>query len=334
LKSKLSIIALIGTFTFVSAEPSFIKTCQKPNPSDLKTLKALKQDMYISLPKKYSMAFKKNDCKIMYKYLQSVTEVGLSGNQADKVSSVTGYPDLHQIDWIDDVSLLRYFPNLKKVDLSTNEIKSLKPLEKMAHLTELDVISNPVTDFSPLVKLKNLERLEISNSKISDIAAIGQILSLKSLTLYSDGIKDISPLGNLVNLEKLTVSSDEITDICALDTLVNLKELDISGCSKVTDISCLKDATQLEKLNIKNTAVKKIDVVKNYKNLVVFNGNDTIQDMSSLVGLEKLTVADTHSAALLECSPQNIDEIKSGKSCSKKEDENGNKSWWKKVLGL
>lgn len=334
MKFILSIILFIGTFTFVSAEPSFMKRCQKPSPSDLKTLKVLKQDMYIRFPKKYSMAFKKSECKSMYKYLQTVTDLGLSGNQADKVSSVTDYPDLHQIDWMDDITLLRYFPNLQKIDLSTNGIMSLKPLEKMVHLTDLDIIGNPVTDFNPLVKLKNLERLEISNANITDATAIAQIASLKSLTLYSDGIKDVSPLGNLIKMEKLTVSSDEITDICALNTLLNLKELDISGCSKVTDISCLKDAVQLEKLNIKNTAVKKIDVVKNYKNLVVFSGNDIIQDMSPLVGLEKLTTADTHGATLLECSPQNIDEIKSGKSCSKKDEENVNKSWWKKVLGL
>lgn len=334
MKSKLSIILIIGAFTVASAAPSFIKTCQKPTQSELKTLKALKQDMYISLPKKYSMAFKKNDCKSMYKYLQSVTELGLSGNQADKVSSIMDYPDLHQIDWMDDISLLRYFPNLQKIDLSTNEITSLKPLEKMVHLRELDIISNPVTDFSPLVKLKSLERLEISNAEITDITAIGQITSLKSLTLYSDGLKDISPLGNLVNMEKLRVSSDEITDICALNTLVKLKELDIDGCSKVSDISCLKDLKQLEKLNITNTAVKTIDVVKNYKNLAFFNGNATMQDMSPLVGLEKLTTVDTRSTTLLECSPQNIDDIRSGKSCDKKEDESANKSWWKKILGL
>lgn len=334
MKSKLSVIVLIGTFSFVSAAPSFMKTCQKPTPSDLKTLKALKQDMYIALPKKYSMSFKKNDCKSMYKYLQSVTDLGLSGNQADKISSITDYPDLHQIDWMDDISLLRYFLNLQKIDLSTNEIKNLKPLEKIAHLRELDIISNPVTDFSPLVKLKNLERLEISNSEITDIKAIGQIPSLKALTIYSDGLKDISPLGNLLKLEKLTVSSDEITDICALNTLVNLKELNIDGCSKVSDIFCLKDLAKLEKLNINNTAVKAINVVKNYKNLAFFNGNDTMQDMSPLVGLLKLETADTNSNNLLECSPKNIDEIKSGKSCSKKDDENVNKSWWKKVLGL
>lgn len=334
MKSKLSLVVLIGTFTFVSAEPSFMKTCQKPTPSDLKTLKALKQDMYISFPKKYSMAFKKNDCKSMYKYLQTVTDLGLSGNQADKVSSLADYPDLHQIDWIDNISLLRYFPNLQKIDLSTNEIDSLKPLEKMVHLRELDIIGNPVIDFTPLVKLKNLERLEISNSEIADIKAIGQIPSLKSLTIYSDGLKDILPLGNLANMERLSVSSDEITDICVLNTLVNLKELDIEGCSKVSDISCLKDLKQLEKLNINNTAVKTIDVVKNYKNLVVFNGNDTMQDMSSLVGLLKLETADTNSNNLLECSPKNIDEIKSGKSCSKQTNKGMSESWWKKVLGL
>ncbi|MDD5161120.1 MAG: hypothetical protein PHI47_13800 [Sulfuricurvum sp.] len=311
-----------------------MKTCQKPTPSDLKTLKALKQDMYIALPKKYSMSFKKNDCKSMYKYLQTATVLRLSGNQADKVSSVMDYPDLHQIDWIEDISLLRHFPNLQKIDLSTNSIESLKPLEKMVYLTELDIISNPVTDFSPLVKLKNLERLEISNSEITDIKAIGQIPSLKALTIYSDGLKDISPLGNLANMERLRVSSDEITDICVLNALVKLKELDIDGCSTVNNISCLKDLKQLEKLNINNTAVKTIDVVKNYGNLVVFNGNDTMQDMSPLVGLEKLTTVDTHSATLLECSPQNMDEIKSKKSCDKKNDENVNKSWWKKVLGL
>lgn len=311
-----------------------MKTCQKPSPSDLKTLKALKQDMYIRFPKKYSMAFKKSECKSMYKYLQAVTDLGLSGNQADKVSSVTDYPDLHQIDWMDDITLLRYFPNLQKIDLSTNGIMSLKPLEKMIYLRELDIISNPVTNFNPLVKLKNLERLEISNANITDVTTISQISSLKSLTLYSDGIKDVSPLGNLIKMEKLTVSSDEITDVCALNTLVNLKELDISGCSKVTDISCLSDVTQLEKLNIKNTAVKKIDVVKKYKNLVVFNGNDTMQDMSPLVGLSKLEMADSNSNNLLECSPKYIDEIKSGKSCDKKDDNNMNKSWWKKVLGL
>ncbi|MDD2369415.1 MAG: hypothetical protein PHQ90_08940 [Sulfuricurvum sp.] len=334
MKYILIVSLAIGACTFVSAAPSFMKTCQKPTSSDLKTLKVLKQDMYISLPKKYSMAFKKKDCKSMYKYLQSVTDLGLSGNQADKVSSVADYPDLHQIDWMDDISLLRYFPNLQKIDLSTNEIMSLKPLEKMVHLRDLDIISNPVTDFSPLVKLKNLEQLEISNAEITDITAIGQIPSLKSLTIYSDGLKDISPLGNLINMEKLRVSSDEVTDICALNSLVKLKELDIDGCSKVSDISCLKDLKALEKLNISNTAVKAIDVVQEYKNLVVFNGNDSIQDMSPLVGLEKLQAADTRSVTLLECSPQTIDEIKSGKSCDKKEDENVDKPWWKKIFGL
>ncbi|MDD5161119.1 MAG: leucine-rich repeat domain-containing protein [Sulfuricurvum sp.] len=317
MKFILSIIIFIGAFTIALADNSFMKICKNPTSSDRKTLIAIKKFMYDGYdPVRYKQPFQPSDCSLINNALSKAEDLGIGGEN------------------VENISLLQFFPNLKNISLSNSNVRDLTPLAKISNLQELDISDNPVTDFKPLLSLKKLETLSIRNDNIADLSILGQIKSLKSLRIYSNGIKDITPFSNLTNLEDLLISSRSLSNICLLNKLTKLKILNMGLSEQVNDISCLKDLKQLEELDITYTKVKKIEVVKNYTHLVSFSGNSSVEDMSPLVGLQKLEYATIHSMHLMECSPSRIEEVRAGKHCTKEDYANLNKPWWKKVLGL
>lgn len=87
---------------------------------------------------------------------------------------------------IRDLSGLEYCSNLRWLDLDTNQISDLTPLEQLGR---------PEDPFSsPLVYLN------LDDNEISDIGPLAGLLNLQGLSLFNNQIADISPLvTNAVN---------------------------------------------------------------------------------------------------------------------------------------
>lgn len=105
-----------------------------------------------------------------------------------------------------DISALKNFQQLEKLDLSDNSIKDISALNSLINLKELYLgshykfgTSNKLTDISVVAKLKKLEVLSLRLNQITDVSALANLTKLKKLKLDYNEIADITPLisGNL-----------------------------------------------------------------------------------------------------------------------------------------
>ena len=96
---------------------------------------------------------------------------------------------------------------------------------KESGATKLQLGSNEITDVTPLEGLTNLERLNLGYNQITDISSLKGSTKLEKLGLWDNEITDVSPLAGLTNLEELALHGNQITDVSPLAGLTKLHTL-------------------------------------------------------------------------------------------------------------
>lgn len=142
---------------------------------------------------------------------------------------------------------MNIFKNLKRLNLSCNEINDLTPLVQLQNLEALDIGGNPVEDLSPLTSLGNL----------------------KSLMMYGESaVKDYMVLGQMQQLESLCLAGRKrgLTHFAFLKSLTKLKSLDVRG-TNFTDSYSLSNCKELERLNISRTRFDRLACLPYLPNL-------------------------------------------------------------------
>ena len=113
-------------------------------------------------------------------------------------------------------------------------------------------------------------------------------------------LEDISGLEYAENLEDLSLYRTNVSDLVPIAGLKNLKKLYIYNNEKVTDISALKDLTQLSVLYMDNTEVTDISVLENLTQLIILDISNTkvidIESLANLANLERLNISKTDIA--------------------------------------
>ncbi|QHE53680.1 leucine-rich repeat domain-containing protein [Pontibacillus sp. HMF3514] len=109
--------------------------------------------------------------------------------------------------------------NIKGIDLSESDIKSLEGLEKAINLQELHMPNNQVSDLQPISQLKQLKYLNVRNNNITDLDPIKELSQLQVLYASQNKIKNLIPLAQLFNLRKLAMDSNNIENIEPLRSL-------------------------------------------------------------------------------------------------------------------
>lgn len=191
--------------------------------------------------------------------------------------------------------------NITSLDLTNQDIKSIKGLENFVHLKSLDLSYNEVgynkSDcLSPITRLDELENLNLSHNQIEDVSYISNLVNLKELNLSDNNISD-SDLDHSRNMYKDTDESDydetsdnvfkKLTHITSLDLSNSILDDYSSNKNRISDISNLKDMTSLLSLNLNGNDVSSLDDLKNLTNLNTLKLSDT--DLSDLDFIEKLT---------------------------------------------
>ncbi len=168
---------------------------------------------------------------------------------------------------IKDIDALKYFKNLKSLDLSYHLVEDLSALAGLKNLEAFYYFdARSVKDFSALASLTNMLDIIISSSdhftnadmqnmagmtniemiwiqdtkQLTDVSVVSNFKKLYKLNVENTGVSDISPAADLTSLVEMSLRGSPISDISPLKGLVNLKTLLLEG-SSVTDYSPLKD---------------------------------------------------------------------------------------------
>ena len=141
---------------------------------------------------------------------------------------------------IKSIQGIEYLDNLSYVDLSSNEITSLKGLNP-EKIQSLRCANNRLTtiDISPITEMRDIRELDCSGNQITSLKGINseKIQSLRCANNRLTTI-DISPTTEMRDFRELDCSGNQIT---SLDFLSRCKYLTFLNCSnnKLTDHSGL-----------------------------------------------------------------------------------------------
>ncbi len=201
------------------------------------------------------------------------------------------------------ISPLKDLVNLKKLQLSKNELSDISPLEDLNSLTRLWLHENQVNDISPLKDLKNLTCLDLRYNQLINIFPLKNLMNLKELNLGNNQVKDTSPLRNLINLRVLYIWQNRINDISTVKRLKGLTHLSLID-NPLSDISPLINLKGLKELLLTNTGIKDISPLKDLKKLTGLGlGKNKLSDISPLKDLKKLKRLDLFENPIEELQP-------------------------------
>jgi len=168
------------------------------------------------------------------------------------------------IDWSDENALT----DLIQLDLSSNQISDITPIEKLTNLTSLNLYNNQISDITPLEKLTNLTSLDLFKNDIANITPLEKLSNLTSLNLIGTQISDITPLEKLTNITSLELSNNQISDITPLEKLTNLTYLNLRD-NQISDITPLGKLTNLIYLSLSYNKISDITPLKEFIKLDV-----------------------------------------------------------------
>ena len=147
-----------------------------------------------------------------------------------------------------DISDIRLFPNLKKLEIINCDVQDISPLTCLNQLEELNLSSNNIKDISPLSEISTLTVLDVSKNQISDFSPVKNLSKLEIAIVDNNKIENFGNLSQMENLKELSIANNPISDIGFVNT-GNLTSLNISFCG-VDNLSVLSDCKTLESLYI------------------------------------------------------------------------------------
>lgn len=163
------------------------------------------------------------------------------------------------ITHIDDISFL---VNLKKLDLSGNQLRSgesLSGLQYCKSLTWLDLSGNQLSDIHFLLGLQNLSVLNISKNEMETIPeGISRLTNLKALILSENQIKSLENVSLPKTLNTLVLSKNQIEDVGKiLLPLSDLQKLSFSH-NKLHEWPRLNTCYALKEIRLNNNRLLKL----------------------------------------------------------------------------
>lgn len=160
---------------------------------------------------------------------------------------------------ISSIKGINYFTKLKNLYLDDNNISDISSLNKIKNLAFVSIKNNKITTLENcFAESGEIFALDLSGNQIVDTKGLEKLEEVTYLTLADNQISDISNLPN--HIFDADFSNNQIQDINSLlkvkDSLYNLH---IEN-NKVTDISCLKQISNLSDVDIRYNKISDISV--------------------------------------------------------------------------
>jgi len=274
---------------------SFLPKVKNPNYSDF----ILSDNPYIppfSVKKKLS----NNDLAAL--------KIGIENTRTITIENSKAVSDTK----FDSIAPLKYFTNLQSLTIKEflhlkdkKQISDLSPLSSLKQLRSLIIDCSPIRDLIPLSELKNIEVLEISHTKVSSLVPIKQFKNLRKLKLTCSPISTLEPLREIVTLTDLEFgcSTSTISDISPLKNHTNLRYLSMTH-NPVYDISPVSNLTNLETLFLSWSPISNITALSNLTKLQVLWLHETkITSLAPLRNLKELVRLDFDKTQVTDIEP-------------------------------
>lgn len=198
---------------------------------------------------------------------------------------------------------IKYFRNLKTLDLSSNGLTDASFISTLSNLETLILKDNGFTDISSIVENENLKKLDLSNNSLTKITNLQYLYKIEYLDLSDNYITNIAPLSSSYSLKSLFLNNNKVENFKdSLSGLEDLVELGIGNCGiSFTDIISLRYLPNIEYLDISGTkpTLKTIaTTLTKLKTLKVSNcnldsliGDDSLSFLNNLTKLEVLDIS-------------------------------------------
>ena len=204
---------------------------------------------------------------------------------------------------IRDLTGVQFATNLRRINISHNQVSDISPVAGLIELRELWITDNPVSDISPVKGLTNLTHLGFERCQVSDISPVRGLTNLTHLEFDESPVPDISPLARLISLKVLRFDSAAVSDLGPLAGLISLQGLRFEG-NNISDISPLAGLINLEHMAFSVNEVSDLSPLAGLINLKgMRTWGNPFSDLSPLAGLTNLEHLDICGAELSDLTP-------------------------------
>lgn len=220
-----------------------------------------------------NLAAPETDCEAIYRKLNNLNEMDLSGKNITNVRPIIDFPNLIKLNLsnnqISNIPVNSFYglQNLRRLDLSNNKISSLEPFAfaELSLLYELWLDQNQFETISkeywlgiPHLRSVSFSRNKLLKQNQIPLDAFSTLESLHKLEMWNIGLKSLKVLTKLPNLTNLSIGGNEFKSFAdaPIGHLSNLKSLYIGGNrfeSMPPDL--FQNLTNLEHIFIENNKV-------------------------------------------------------------------------------
>lgn len=146
----------------------------------------------------------KNNIQFLPDLLSELTELRtlICGGDWNK------YDDEKWDRWaISDLSPVTRLEKLEYLNLSNNNITSIKGLNELHNLKQVHLNNNEILEVEPLNNLTQLNELNLSNNKIEQVDFLSELPAIETLDLHNNLIRDLTPIKSII--EKIGISNNK-----------------------------------------------------------------------------------------------------------------------------
>lgn len=191
---------------------------------------------------------------------------------------------------------IKQYKYLRNINVSKNQLISIKELEELPNLLILKAVENQITDISFLSqdvcqflqivnlsqnKIKSLppitppylKHLNLNENEIENCSEFTGHKSLEILELRKNKLVNCDGIGNLPKLRELYLAENPLVSINQLHTMPNLKKLNLRAW-ELEILELVPDLPRLEYLNLRETKIASLEEIKKLhvlENLIYLN---------------------------------------------------------------
>lgn len=151
---------------------------------------------------------------------------------------INHYPNIDEIKKIRCIEIIKcskskiislepllYLKNLRILNFSDTNIKTLEKIRNLTLIEELNCNNTEIDSLEPISNFSNLRILECKSTLLENLHGMENLNSLESFNCSHSKIQDIIPLRNLSNLKKVDCSFTSLEDIEPLKNLPDCKKI-------------------------------------------------------------------------------------------------------------
>ncbi|MDD3220255.1 MAG: leucine-rich repeat domain-containing protein [Lachnospiraceae bacterium] len=202
-----------------------------------------------------------------------MVNLNISKNQIGNLNACERMINLKNIyaadNQITDISKLANSTLIKAMELQNNQITDTSALEgRFADLYTLNISDNQISSLKMVSASSGLLSLIADHNQITSLEGLEQKTSLKTILLYDNQISDIAPLSaSLGKVLYMDLGKNQITDISTLSKLTVSKIYLFLENNQITDISVLPTAVDYQDLVLYGNPIQDLSVIGNFENV-------------------------------------------------------------------